>query len=222
VQEAFALIGRELRGRGQSQESISPEESRAHAGISIQIYQLQNVRASIERWTSQVRTCMDVILNTSSNGLAGISPLVVEQEAQASAKLAHIELLESESRRYSERIRQAVGGHSSLLRLVGEHVEKSKTVRQLLHLLSLNSIIEASRLGDKANAILEIGKGITSLSTEWGQITDQSEQAMQEILKLYSISYTTEIEREVLHAALFGLPLPVAEAVSAGNDVELF
>jgi len=329
VQEAFALICGELH-TGRSQDGITPEESRAHAGVSIQIYQLQNVRASIERWTSQIRSCMEVILNTSATGLAGISPLVVEQETQATAKLAHIEQLESESRRYSERIRGAVGGHSSLLQLVGEHVEKSKTVRQLLHLLSLNSIIEASRLGEKANAILEIGKGITSLSTEWGEITDQSEQAMQEILKLvdqtgelmqtfsesgherlreaqeatrsgldslrqaaaftagqareiqfatermqatgkvlgqdgdrldasyrrvdavlgeieavrrqmeadrpgimaeydtaelerlYSISYTTEIEREVLHAALFGLPLPVAAEVSSGNDVELF
>ncbi len=255
---------------------------------------------------------------------------MLEQEQQASIKLAHIGQLESESHRYSERIRQSVGGHSSLLALVGEHVERAKVVRQLLHLLSLNSIVEASRLGDKANAILEIGKGITSLSSEWGEITDQSEHAMQEILalvdrtstlleafsddghqelrtaqtqmrsglaslreaaaftagqarkiqaatermqalgssvgqngdrldaaygrvdavlaeieevrrqmedersgimadydtaeleRLYSISYTTEIERAVLHAALLGLPLPESEAISAGNDVELF
>jgi uncharacterized phage infection (PIP) family protein YhgE len=330
VQEAFTLIGSELREGRQGRGEVSQEQARAHAGVSIQIYQLQNIRASITNWTTQIRSCMGVILSASATGLAGISPLVLEQEQQASIKLAHIEQLESESHRYSERIRQSVGGHSSLLALVGEHVERAKVVRQLLHLLSLNSIVEASRLGDKANAILEIGKGITSLSSEWGEITDQSEHAMQEILalvdrtstlleafsddghqelrtaqaqmrgglaslreaaaftagqarkiqaatermqalgssvgqngdrldaaygrvdavlaeieevrrqmederpgimaeydtaeleRLYSISYTTEIERAVLHAALLGLPLPESEAISAGNDVELF
>jgi chromosome segregation ATPase len=330
VQDAFTLIGSELREGRQGRGEVSQEQARAHAGVSIQIYQLQNIRASITNWTTQIRSCMGVILSASATGLAGISPLVLEQEQQASIKLAHIEQLECESHRYSERIRQSVGGHSSLLALVGEHVERAKVVRQLLHLLSLNSIVEASRLGDKANAILEIGKGITSLSSEWGEITDQSEHAMQEILalvdrtstlleafsddghqelrtaqaqmrgglaslreaaaftagqarkiqaatermqalgssvgqngdrldaaygrvdavlaeieevrrqmederpgimaeydtaeleRLYSISYTTEIERAVLHAALLGLPLPESEAISAGNDVELF
>jgi hypothetical protein len=39
---------------------------------------------------------------------------------------------------------------------------------------------------------------------------------------LFGASYTTEIERDVLRAALTGRPVPVAEQNLAGNDVELF
>jgi hypothetical protein len=40
--------------------------------------------------------------------------------------------------------------------------------------------------------------------------------------QLYSASYTTEAEREVLHAALGGTALPAAQAAPGGNGVELF
>ena len=40
--------------------------------------------------------------------------------------------------------------------------------------------------------------------------------------KLFSTCYTTEIEREVMHAALSGTPLPVLQQSLAGNPVELF
>jgi hypothetical protein len=39
---------------------------------------------------------------------------------------------------------------------------------------------------------------------------------------IFSASYTTEMEREVLRAALAGGPLPAAQQNLAGNDVELF
>ena len=38
----------------------------------------------------------------------------------------------------------------------------------------------------------------------------------------YAGSYTTEIEREVLRAALRGAPLPQLQQNLSGNDVELF
>jgi hypothetical protein len=40
--------------------------------------------------------------------------------------------------------------------------------------------------------------------------------------KLFAAGYTTEIEREVLRAALRGEPLPSQQLSLAGNDVELF
>jgi len=43
-----------------------------------------------------------------------------------------------------------------------------------------------------------------------------------EVEPLYSASYTTEMERDVLRAALHGTELPVAQQTFAGNDVELF
>jgi hypothetical protein len=40
--------------------------------------------------------------------------------------------------------------------------------------------------------------------------------------RLFSSYYTTEIEREVMHAALHGSPLPVLQQSFTGNSVELF
>jgi hypothetical protein len=43
-----------------------------------------------------------------------------------------------------------------------------------------------------------------------------------EVERLFSASYTTEMERVVLHAALGGTALPIAQPEFAGNSVELF
>jgi hypothetical protein len=43
-----------------------------------------------------------------------------------------------------------------------------------------------------------------------------------EMEQLFSASYTTEMEREVLRAALRGKALPVAQTTLAGNSAELF
>jgi Spy/CpxP family protein refolding chaperone len=216
------------------------------------------------------------------------------------------------------------------MQLVSEHLQRSKSVRDRLRLLAFNSIIEASHLGTQADAILAISTSIKGISAAWGQITEQSGHAMQEILnlvkqtnqvmeafseasnerlreaqvqtraalgnlrtaaefaasqaqqmkaatekmqaqiagvgktgdlldacfgrgdavlaeieclrrqlevdhpdvkerydaaeveQLFSASYTTEMERDVLHAALRGTALPVGQPTFAGNSVELF
>ena len=209
------------------------------------------------------------------------------------------------------------------MQLVSEHLQRSKSVRDRLRLLAFNSIIEASHLGTQADAILAISTSIKGISAAWGQITEQSGHAMQEILnlvkqtnqvmealseasnerlrealgnlrsaaefaasqaqqmkaatekmqaqvagvgqtgdlldacfgrgdavlaeierlrrqlevdhpdvkerydateveQLFSASYTTEMERDVLQAALRGTALPVAQPSFAGNSVELF
>jgi len=43
-----------------------------------------------------------------------------------------------------------------------------------------------------------------------------------EVEKLFSASYTTEMERDVMRAALCGGPLPVVQQAFGGNAVELF
>jgi hypothetical protein len=330
VEEAFLLISSNMRGPVGSRKSAAREASLAYAGLTIQIYQLQNIQATVAAWTSQIRSCIDIILSVSASDVAGISPLVLQREQEVSSRLVHIEQLEHEGEGYSERIRKTVGGRSTLMHLVSEHAEKSKVVRNHLHLLSLNSIIEASRLGRQADAVFEIASSISDISVEWGKVTDQSEAAMREILdlveqtsatmqvfaeggderlneaqvqtraglsqlqtiaafaaerageiefatetmramssevvnsgnlldasyglvddilsaieglklqmetadptlereidanemeSLFTSSYTTQIERDVMHAALHGMPLPVAEQVAAGNSVELF
>src|SRR5208283_4883378 len=43
-----------------------------------------------------------------------------------------------------------------------------------------------------------------------------------EVERLFSASYTTEMERDVLRAAITGAALPLAQPEFAGNNVELF
>jgi len=274
---------------------------------------------------------MGGILRVSASDVVGIGPLVLEQERELSSQLAHIELLERKSQAHGERLHRTLEGLSNLMQLVSEHLQKSKSVRgDRLQLLTFNSIIEASRLGTQAAAILAIAKSIKGISAEWSHITDQSGHALKEILKLekqtsqmmeafseasnerlreaqvqtragfedlrtaaafaarwtqemkvatekmqakatevgnivdlldacfgrfdavlteiegvrrqleidhpevmelydaaeverlFSASYTTEMERDVLQAALRGTALPVAQQTFAGNSVELF
>ena len=330
VQEAFALISASVRAAGDSENEVAQELPRAYAGLTIQIYQLRTIKEIVANWTAQIRTCMNGILRVSASEVVGIGPIVLDQGRKVSSQLAHIELLESESQAYSERIRRTLGGLSSLAQLVGEHLQRSKSVRDRLRMLAFNSIIEASHLGTQADAILAISTSIKGISAAWSQVTDQSGQAMHEMLdlvkqthavmeafsqdsnerlrhaqsetrtaldnllaaaefaasqaqemkaatgkmqakigevgnasdlldscfgrfdavlaaiegvrrqleidrpevkkgydaaeaeQLFSASYTTEMERDVLRAALRGTALPVAQQSFAGNSVELF
>ncbi len=191
VQEAFALISARMRSEGNAEDEVAQELARAYAGLTIQVYQLRTIKEAIATWVSQIRTCMDGILRVSASEVVGIGPVVLDQERELSFQLAHIEGLERESQANSERIQRTFGGLSNLMQLVTEHLQRSKSVRGHLQLLSFNSIIEASHLGTQAAAILAIAKSIKEISAEWNRITDQSGQAMQEVLSL--VKQTNEL-----------------------------
>jgi len=196
VQEAFALMAARMRSaenseNGNSAEGADQELPLVYGGLTIQIYQLRTIKETVASWTSQIRTCMDDIMRVSASEVVGIGPMVLGQEREVSSQLAHIELLERESQAYSGRIQSNLGGLSNLMQLVSEHLQRSKSIGDRLRLLAFNSIIEASHLGTQADAILAISKSIKEASAEWNQITDQSGQAMQEILNL--VKQTNEV-----------------------------
>jgi hypothetical protein len=184
VETAFMLISAKLRSNGDLAGGVAREFPQAYAGLTIQIYQLEAIKVAVENWASQIKTCMDGILQVSASEMVGIGPMVLAQEREVSQQLAHIELLEGESQSCSARIRYTFEGLSSLLLFVREHVQRSRSIRDRLRLLSFNSIIEASRFGGKGQAVLAIAKTIKEISVEWSQITELSGQAMEEILKL--------------------------------------
>jgi hypothetical protein len=330
VQEAFSMISARLRDKGETQRQVSQELPWVCAGLTIQIYQLRTIKETVANRGAQIKTCMSGILRVSASEVVGIGPMVLEQEREVSSQLARIEQLEQASQSQSDGVQGTLEGLSTLMQLVREHLQKSKSVRDCLQLLTFNSIIEATRVGAQANAILAIAKNIEKISAEWGEITQQCGQAMEEILalvegtnqlmaafsessnqaleeaqrqtrnslenlrstavsaagqaeqmkvvtqnmqakivriqntgdrldgcfgrfdallteiertkreleiqlpdgedgynevevaKAFSASYTTEMERKVLHAALRGAALPVAQQTFAGNSVELF
>jgi hypothetical protein len=72
-----------------------------------------------------------------------------------------------------------------------------------------------------------IGFALNSLNEVKEQMEIENPNAIKradrrEVEAVFSVTYTTEWEREVLRAALAGAPLPVAQQNVTGNSVELF
>ncbi len=184
VRESLALVAGSIRASLDSQLGVAAKAGEAYAGLKIQSYQLRSVRSTVATWATQVGTCMAGIHEVSASEVMNLGPLVLEQERLVVSQLAHMELLERESERYSERIQRTFGGLSNLVQLVGEHLERSKAIRNRLRLLTFNSIIEGRRLGSQAAAVLAISQSIKATSAGWGELADQSGRAMEKILTL--------------------------------------
>jgi hypothetical protein len=158
------------------------------AGLGIQAYQLRSIEQTVDDWLSRITRCMDGILRISGSEVSVIGSRVLEQEQRVSAQLGRLAGLERECRKDNAEIHEAFGGLSKLTQLVGEHLERSKFVREKLRMLTFNSIVEASHLGSEADAILEISQSIKRVSQSGGELTDRSAQAMEKILALVTQS----------------------------------
>jgi hypothetical protein len=184
VQSELGIAAQSMLAADDLTAGVDPQAVRAHAGLTVQIFQLRAVKETIAAWTSQIRTCMGSILRISASDLVGIGPLVLEQERLISSQFSHIESLEKQCEGYSERIRSTLEGISNLSQLVAEHLQKSESARNRLQLLTFNSIIAASHLGAQAEAICLIAGRIAEVSMEWTRIAEQSGSILREILGL--------------------------------------
>jgi len=184
VQQAFDVITSKLDSKQALTTGSDSEVASGHAGLSIQISQLSAIRETITEWASQIQSCVGSIFRISASELVGVGPLVLEQEESMSAQLFNIDSLERECKSYGEKLRSTLNGISNLSELVKEHIQKSESARNRLRLLTFNSVVEASHLGEKADAICVIADGIAEVSVEWSKISEHSGAALQEILSL--------------------------------------
>jgi len=184
VQHGLELVAARMNVAEDAEELALQGGAIFSSGLVIQSYQLRSIEETIGHWMTRIGTCLEGILRISSSDLVAICPLVLEQEKNLSVELAHIESLERECQKDNLEVQGAISGLSNLMQLVGEHVEKSRYVRDRLQLLTFNSIIEANHLGSQADAILEISQSIKRVSLSWSELTDRSAQAMVEILEL--------------------------------------
>jgi hypothetical protein len=177
---------RELENRNpqEGDSEDAPEMSQISVGLQIQAAQLTSIGESEGEWVARIRTCMDGILRISGSEVEEIGPAVLSQVRELSQQLNAIEMLEQQSQAVNSEVQSTLAGLSNLMQLVGEHLGRSTGARDRLRLLTFNSIIEASHLGAKADAILEISQSIKRLAAVWSGITDRSGQAMEEILLL--------------------------------------
>lgn len=181
VQEALGIIASKITAAS----SERSEELRvAYTGLTIQICQLKTIKETVVNWTSQLRRCTRVIQHLSASDVAGIGPIVLNQERELSSQLAHIEVLQQKSQDYSGKIRGTIGGLSNLLELVNEHLKQSQVIRHRLQLLTFNSLIEAHRLGHRGAVVSAIANVTKGVSAEWDLIADQSRLALAEIMNL--------------------------------------
>jgi hypothetical protein len=206
VEESLVLVEQMMQGQHADKSASNQPWQQAYAGLTIQTYQLKAVQQTVASWASQIQVCMTGIASISSTEVAGIGPLVLQQESELSSQLSRIEALEVECRSYSETLQHTLGGISELMRLVGEHLRKSTNVRDRLRLLTFNSIIEANRLGNKADAIMTISHRIKGISSMWDDITEQSASAMQAIMELAEGTHTlmevfSQSSEDELHGA---------------------
>ena len=323
ARDALAGIAARIRG------NPSDREARELAmGLRVQAFQLENIKAAMEAWSTHIDECLASILNVSQSRLERVAPAVLAQEEQLSARLHQIDEIERECERDSAEVAEAYSGLSTLVALVGDHARIARITRDRLRMLSFNSIIEARNLGSEADVMLEISRNITRIAAEWGlmaersghtraelqqrmsethaaitsvsqerdhalrearaeirgalgdlrsaaqcaganaaamtpwtaglheqiemarsisrslgKITERIGQLIEDVKGLgqnpadhggagecdlaaleeeYSRAYTTEVERQVLRAALFGEAVPAAGVAAMGNDVELF
>jgi chromosome segregation ATPase len=229
VHESLALISGALRGDESSHHGPGLDLAQVHAGLTIQAYQLRTIKQTVTNWTSQIRACMDGILRISASEVVGIGAIVLEQEKAFSSQLSRIERLESESHACAARIQKAVSELSGLMELVGKHLKRSKSIRDRLQLLTLNSIIKARHLGNFALPIFAIAHNIEEISADWSQITSQSGQAMRQIMaqvkqtnqamEAFSETSTEEL-REAQAQTRTGLDGLRAAAASAGSRAQ--
>jgi methyl-accepting chemotaxis protein len=190
VRSALEMIAGQMEG---VDGAADPEETRAQirAGLTIQLEQLKHIRETVKGWTSQIRECLDGIARIAAEEIVGLGTVVLAQERELAAQLGHIEQMEQASLSSNQKVQASLGGVAELMRLVAEHLERSKVVRDRLRLLMFNSIVEASHLGSQADGILEISTSIKRISAAWSALTGQSEEAMQEILALVEKSRST-------------------------------
>ncbi|MFZ0804951.1 MAG: hypothetical protein WAN03_02155 [Candidatus Sulfotelmatobacter sp.] len=181
VQQSLQLIAARITA---ADFSRGDDLAIAHAGLRIQILQLQTIQETVTNWTSQVQRCMEGIQQLSASGVAGIGPKVLRQEQELSAELAHIELLQQKSEEYSGRMQVSLSGLSSLVDLANMHLKRSQLIRGRLQILMFNSLIEAQRLGERGVVVGAIARLIKEVSEEWDALGKQSQLALSEILGL--------------------------------------
>jgi len=87
---------------------------------------------------------------------------------------------------------------------------------------------EIGKIGDQLDAcfgridevLSEVEKVKSQLEADYPDVKEEYDS--EEIERLFSATYTTQAERDVLRTAIYGTAPSIAQSSSIGNDVELF
>lgn len=156
-------------------------EARLNAILKVQAFQVRNACRSTKEWINQVHQCLESILHVGSSDVLAVGTKILEQERALSSQLVNFERLEQECAADDMEIEVSRAGIGELMRITKDYLARSELVRDRMHLLNLNSMIEACHLGDAA-AVLEITRNIGHISIGWSALTDRSGETLEAML----------------------------------------
>jgi hypothetical protein len=156
---------------------------RTAAVLRIQRMQLESTGSRTAEWISEIESCLKNIQSIGSSELTGIGASILEHERGLSEQLRQIDDLTRESKLDDAEVEQSLAGLDELMKIVRAHLELSQAACERMHRLNLNAIIEATHLGDRAAAVLEIAGQISRISADWSELTSRSSQNMEETLR---------------------------------------
>jgi hypothetical protein len=160
------------------------------------------------------------ITDQSRAALAQISTLVEQTNKvmDAFSETSSIELHKDHAQ-----TEEALGAVKRVAVFVGKEAAEMQVVTE-----EMRSSVDSVRTTDGLEACFKpLDRALSQIETISRSLQSEDQRMLercdaQEVERLFAASYTTEIERDVLRAALTGAPLPVLQQSAAGNAVELF
>ena len=154
------------------------------AALHVQACQLTNIRQTVSIWREQARRCMLAIEQLSAAGILEVSANVLHEEQALSLRLGRIAVLQQKSQDCCGKMQSTLGGLSSLMELINGHLNRAEAIRDHLHILMMNALIEAERLNARGAVVSAIASLIKEVSADWSALADRSRLRLTELADL--------------------------------------
>ncbi len=181
VQRGLQSIAARMRG---ADASDLRESAVIFAALQVQARQLTNIRETVSIWREQARRCMLAIEQLSAARIVEISASLLSGEQTLSLQLSRIAALQQRSQECCGKMQSTLGGLSNLMELVNGHLTRAQAIRDHLHILMMNALIEAESLDSRGAVVSAIASLIKEVSSDWSEMADQSRLRLAELSDL--------------------------------------
>lgn len=178
VQEALRAIASRMS------QAPEPPEIVNVVALRVQACQLTNIRQTVSIWREQARRCMLAIEQLSAAGILEVSANLLQEEQALSLRLDRIVVLRQQSQECCGKMLNTLGGVSSLMELINGHLNRAEAIRDHLHILMMNALIEAERLHARGAVVSAIASLIKEVSSDWSSLADLLRLRLTELADL--------------------------------------
>jgi len=181
VQQALRSIASRMASAASPNQK---QHSAVYAALQVQVCQLTNIRASVSLWREQARRCLLAIEQLSAEGIVQASARVLCEEQALSMQLSRIGDLQQQSHECCGKMQSTLGGLSSLTELINQHLNRAQAIRDHLHILMMNALIEAECLDSRGTVVSAIASLIKEVSSDWSSLAGQSRHRLTQLVDL--------------------------------------